>query len=455
MKTKLTFIQCTLLLLLLSILNPQLSTFAQGTAFTYQGRLNNSGIPSNGTYDITFALFAVSSGGIPIAALVTNTATAVSNGLFTATIDFGGVFDGTARWLEIGVRTNTGGAFTTLTPRQHLTATPYAITAANLSGSLPATQLTGTIPATSIAGSYTSAITLNNPANIFDTSYLWLNPGPNADGLVWSNGQWSCPKDTGIGFPGGLWINSGHGTDFGNGTEWQLSANQWAIQTTDGNHIQVGGANGTLGMALTLESRGGSGSTYSPSHILNFKSRYGPGTAFALSGMWQDTWDRTNGGFTLHFFNVQAPATWTTLGPDVMKIDSDDGVEFDGHVRFPFTNNTAAIASTNYFVNFTNQTTVELDISNNLNLIETNLNIEKHFTNWVQIPKHLIIYPGLTNWTLTVPTNWIYTVPPGSPTNIPTTLTNSVIAFLDINYTLGSTTNRYYSLSYAPYKPFR
>ena len=39
-----------LMLLALSTFNPQLSTaFAQGTAFTYQGQLQNNGSPASGT----------------------------------------------------------------------------------------------------------------------------------------------------------------------------------------------------------------------------------------------------------------------------------------------------------------------------------------------------------------------------------------------------------------------
>lgn len=108
---------------------------AQGTAFTYQGRLNSGGSAAAGSYDLTFALFATNAGGVAIAGPVTNSATAVSNGLFTTTVDFGaGSFTGGSNWLEIAVQTNGGGGFTTLTPRQQLTPTPYAITAASLSG---------------------------------------------------------------------------------------------------------------------------------------------------------------------------------------------------------------------------------------------------------------------------------------------------------------------------------
>src|ERR1039457_2311090 len=89
------------------------SSFAQGTAFTYNGRLNAGGGPANGSYDLSFTLFPASSGGTQAAAPVTNAATAVTNGLFTVTLDFGiGVFNGTSYWLQIGVRTNGNGSFT-------------------------------------------------------------------------------------------------------------------------------------------------------------------------------------------------------------------------------------------------------------------------------------------------------------------------------------------------------
>ncbi len=105
---------------------------AQTTAFTYQGRLNNTHGPVTGSYDLTFALYDASTAGNLIAGPLTNAATAVSNGLFTVTIDFGaGVFTGTNYWLEIGARTNGGSDYGTLAPRQQITPTPYAIYAAN------------------------------------------------------------------------------------------------------------------------------------------------------------------------------------------------------------------------------------------------------------------------------------------------------------------------------------
>src|ERR1019366_9190634 len=139
---------------MLAILNAQPTTaFAQGTAFTYQGRLNAGGNPASGTYNLTFSLFTTNTSGVAIAGPVTNSAVLVTNGLFTVLVDFGaGAFTGTSNWLEIAARTNGATAFATLAPRQPITPTPYAFyagnagTAGGLSGTLPVSQVSGVVP---------------------------------------------------------------------------------------------------------------------------------------------------------------------------------------------------------------------------------------------------------------------------------------------------------------------
>ena len=131
------------------------ASFAQGTAFTYQGRLLDGTSPANGTYDLRFILYDNNAGGSQQGPLLTNTSTSISNGLFTVSLDFGAQFPGAARWLEIAVRTNGAVSFTTLSSRQSLTPTPYAITAE--------TVVTGGLP----SGTYSSAINFNNSANSF------------------------------------------------------------------------------------------------------------------------------------------------------------------------------------------------------------------------------------------------------------------------------------------------
>ncbi len=147
MKIKSRHLFLTLPLLAFVILGSQFSTvFAQGTAFTYQGRLNSGVGPANGSYDFQFSLSNAPSGGNKIGNTFTNLGVVVSNGLFTTSLDFGNVFNGNPAWLAISVRTNGAGSFTGLNPLQQLTPVPYAIfanTASNLSGTLPVAQLSG------------------------------------------------------------------------------------------------------------------------------------------------------------------------------------------------------------------------------------------------------------------------------------------------------------------------
>ncbi|HEV2320371.1 MAG TPA: hypothetical protein VGV18_11510, partial [Verrucomicrobiae bacterium] len=151
----------SLLLLLSAAMATAATARAQGTAFSYQGRLQNNGMPVNGNYDLTFTLYTTNVGGGAVAGPVTDSATAVSNGLFIATIDFGpGQFAGNNYWLDISVSPAGSNTFTDLTPRQPILPTPYAMmanTASNLLGPLPASQLTGPI-----AMAQLSAIVLTN-----------------------------------------------------------------------------------------------------------------------------------------------------------------------------------------------------------------------------------------------------------------------------------------------------
>lgn len=143
------------------------ASFAQGTAFSFQGRLTDAGAPANGTYDLRFTLYDSASENNAVGGPLTNSATAVSNGLFIVTLDFGtGTFNGTQRWLEIAVRTNGAAGFTTLNNLQPITATPYAIlanSASNLLGNLPTAQLNGTV---SLAQLPVSVVTNNNTAGV-------------------------------------------------------------------------------------------------------------------------------------------------------------------------------------------------------------------------------------------------------------------------------------------------
>jgi len=111
------------------------SAFAQnplGTAFTYQGQLQNNGVPQNGPCDLRFKLFDASSSGNQIGSTQTLSSVGITNGLFTVSLDFGAsAFTGSARWLQSAVACPSGGSFTTLSPRQAMSPTPNAIFAEN------------------------------------------------------------------------------------------------------------------------------------------------------------------------------------------------------------------------------------------------------------------------------------------------------------------------------------
>jgi Pectinesterase len=101
---------------------------ALGTDFTYQGKLTDGGLPASGTYDLELKLFDALNGGAQVGSTVPKDDVTITNGLFTVQLDFGNVFSGTALYLEIGVRPGASvGAYTTLTPRQQLNATPYSV----------------------------------------------------------------------------------------------------------------------------------------------------------------------------------------------------------------------------------------------------------------------------------------------------------------------------------------
>lgn len=104
------------------------------TEFTYQGELKQAGVPVDGLADFEFSLWDAGNGGNQVGPNAWVREVDVVDGLFTVQIDFGSdVFDGEARWLQITVTYPSGsGTPTTLSPRQPLTAMPYALQARGL-----------------------------------------------------------------------------------------------------------------------------------------------------------------------------------------------------------------------------------------------------------------------------------------------------------------------------------
>lgn len=150
-----------------------------GNAITYQGWLQQNGVAVEGLCDLRFQLFDAVNGAA-VSGIVERLNYTVTGGYFTVSdLDFGAAFTGAARWLEVAVRCPAGsGDFTTLTPRQPLTAAPYALYAVNnwaLVGNA------GTSANTNFLGT-TDAVTLT--LKVSDTVALRLLPNAISPSVV-------------------------------------------------------------------------------------------------------------------------------------------------------------------------------------------------------------------------------------------------------------------------------
>lgn len=186
-----------------SLLTTNVPVWAQGTAFTYQGRLNDGGAPANGLYDFRASLFTSISGGSTWAGPRAESGILVSNGVFVMKLDFGTVFDGTVCWLELSLRTNGLGAFTVLSPRQQLTPTPYAnfaLTSSNLSGALSLAQLPAGVVTNNSAGVNLNGTFAGNGTGLSNVNAQTLN-GLGRESL------WSAVNPVTFGAAGNNWVD--------------------------------------------------------------------------------------------------------------------------------------------------------------------------------------------------------------------------------------------------------
>jgi hypothetical protein len=177
------------------------SVFAQTTMFAYQGKLDFDGVPANGQFDFQFKLFDALSDGAQQGTTVEQLSVEVTNGDYKVNLDFGsGAFAGGDRFIEVSFRPTGSVNYSTITPRQFVTSTPYSIrslvatTADGLSitcascvtssqiqnvqgsqvtGNLAGSQISGTIPVGSVpAGSsnYIQNTTTQQPNTNFNIS---------------------------------------------------------------------------------------------------------------------------------------------------------------------------------------------------------------------------------------------------------------------------------------------
>jgi hypothetical protein len=146
-----------------------------GTAFTYQGRLEENGGPVGGPCNFRFALYDAGSDGSQIGPIETRMDVELTDGRFAVNLDFGsGAFGGEARWLEIAVQCIEDTEYTTLASRQALTAAPYALYALDTQG------YAGVVTVAKSGGDFASvqaAIEEIRDANPENPYLVWVAPG--------------------------------------------------------------------------------------------------------------------------------------------------------------------------------------------------------------------------------------------------------------------------------------
>jgi hypothetical protein len=114
--------------LLALFLGLAITASAQTTVFNYQGKLTDGGAAANGSFQMQFKLFDAVSGGTQIGATLADVPVTATNGVFSTKLDFGAnALSGANRWLEIAVRRNAGENYVTLSPREQIASSPYAV----------------------------------------------------------------------------------------------------------------------------------------------------------------------------------------------------------------------------------------------------------------------------------------------------------------------------------------
>ena len=274
-------------LVLLALLGISSSASAQGDAFSYQGRLDQNGSPANGLYDMRFTVWNSVFGPGIVAGPIVRTNIVASNGVFGVSLNFGpNVFTGALRWLEIDVRTNVTGAYETLSPRQELLPTPYAMHAAT-------------------AGSVTPGSVVKSLNNLTDN--ITLAPGPNV--TITPNGNMLTLSAAGAG-GSGIW-------NVNNNNAYYTAGNVGIGTATPQGLLDLNTGTADLS-ALFVRADPGS---YGRGGLIHHQS-----ATYGWQELAQNTGSTTDGYLAYHYVNRSAPGTKIALDVLALRANGNVGI---------------------------------------------------------------------------------------------------------------------------------
>lgn len=235
----------------------------QSEAFTYQGQLKQQGVPLSGQVDMRFTLFASEDsldavGGPLLFDDFNFPSIPAVNGLFSVELDFGPGALHLGQWLEIELRSphdpSDSGAYTLLTPRQKISAAPFALSVPGLDSSESGVEVVGNVHAggevTASAFSSNSPLIFKvNPSNTecarFDDANCYLGLGTDAPQARLHLG--GVAGVDGIMFPDGSLMTSAAGIGGGDGF-WSQSGS--SIYNNNGGNVGIGTATPTESLHL-------------------------------------------------------------------------------------------------------------------------------------------------------------------------------------------------------------
>lgn len=362
MKMKTPFNLTGLLTISILLLAANLA-FAQSAPFAYQGRLTQAGNPASGNYDMQFKLFDTADVGAGVQRGETkiNSSVPVTSGVFTVTLDFGAtVFDGSPRFLEIGVRPpNVATPYIVLAPRQQVTSVPYAIhsldattaaTAANVASGSAVKSLNTLKDDVTLAGGPNVTITRSGNTLTIDSagggggggSGLWSLKGVDAYYTAGNVGIGTDAPESGyrLEVNGATRLTTGgsggvvrFGTPSGETGMTIIGANRADLRF-DGSTIKLL-ANAGTGVppnanGITIDTLGNVGVGKSvlfgsqPRQMLNLF-----GTGFGVGVQTADLYLRSGAGFAWHVGGTHNDATYNSGGgTTVATLDLTTGLDF-------------------------------------------------------------------------------------------------------------------------------